>query len=213
MSEPTIPVPPPAEPRPARTGRLLLGILLVLLGMAWLLEALGVVEVPWDLFVPLALIAVGAVLALNARTGASHPGLIALGVVLTVLSVLAAAVDLPVVGGVGERDFAPSTASTLERRYELGVGELTLDLTSLDASTIAAPTDVEARVGIGRLVVKVPSGLAVRVEARSGLGNVIVFGDEQGGIDVQVTHEPTEGSPVLVLEATVGIGEVSVDRG
>jgi hypothetical protein len=213
MSEPTIPVPPPVEPAPARTGRLLLGILLVLLGIAWLLEALDVLEVPWDVFLPAALIAVGGVLVVNARTGASHRGLVALGVVLTVLLMLTAAVDVPIVGGVGERHLAPSSAAALESRYDLGVGELTLDLTALDPATIDAPTDVRARVGIGRLVVRIPSGLAVRVEARAGLGNVVVFGQEQGGIDVQVTHDPTEGAPILLLEATVGIGEVSVDRG
>lgn len=213
MSEPTAPLPPPVEPPPSpRTGRLLGGVLLVLLGVAWLLESLDVVQVPWDLFLPGALVALGAILVVNARTGAGHRGMIALGVVLTVLLFIGTAISFPFGGGIGERTIRPTGDSVLEPEYELGVGKLTLDLTGFDFAGTDASIGLEARVGIGQLVVIVPTDLPIRVEARSGLGNVVVFDEEQGGIDAHLSSAP-EGAPLVTLEATVGIGEVSVERG
>ena len=72
---------------------------------------------------------------------------------------------------------------------------------------------MHARVGIGQLVVEVPEGIAVRVEARSGLGNVKVFDLEEGGFDVDVESEPESTEPALDLSLSIGIGEVVVERG
>jgi hypothetical protein len=215
MSEPSPPLPPEPQPAP-RTGRLLGGVMLVLLGFAWLLEALDVAEVPWDLLLPAALIAVGVILFVNARTGASQGGMIALGVVLTVLLFLGSAVDFPIAGGVGDRSVHPATLEQAADGFELGIGKLTVDLTSLPASdhTLAEPTVVKARVGIGQLLVIVPEGVPVRVNGKASLGSVRIFDRESGGIDVDVTTEPEGGgAPVLDLRLSVGLGEVRVERG
>jgi hypothetical protein len=215
MSEPIVPLPPPFEPRTsARTGRLLGGVLLVLLGVAWLLESLDVVQVPWDVFLPGGLTAIGAILVVNARTGASHRGLIALGIVLTVLLFLGTVIAFPFGGGIGERTERPTTLDQAAERFELGIGQLTVDLTSLPAPAAGdGPTLVRARLGIGELVVIVPEGVAVRVEAKAGLGNARAFELEEGGFDVDLVSEPQGEQPALDLRLSVGIGEVSVDRG
>lgn len=215
MNQPLSPPLPPAEPRPpARTGRLLGGVLLVLLGVAWLLESLDVVQVPWDVFLPGGLIAVGVILVVNARTGASHGGLIAVGIVLTVLLFLGTVIAFPFGGGIGERTERPTTLDQTAERFELGIGQLTVDLTALPAPTAGdGPTLVGARLGIGELVVIVPEGVAVRVEAKAGLGNVRVFDLEEGGLDVDLVSEPQGEEPALDLRLSVGIGEVSVERG
>lgn len=215
MSEPT-PLEQPAEPQPQqrRTGRLLSGVMLVLLGVAWLLESLDVVQVPWDVFLPAGLIAVGAILVLNSRTGASHRGMIALGIVLTVLLFLGTVIAFPFGGGIGERTERPTSIEQAGERFELGIGQLTVDLTELPVPTGGVePFLVRARLGIGELIVVVPEGLAVRVEARSGLGSVKVFDLEESGFDVDVVSEPAGAAPALDLRLSVGIGEVSVDRG
>ena len=215
MSEPTAPLPPPVEPPPpARTGRLLGGVALVLLGVAWLLEALDVVEVPWDVFLPGGLIAIGVILLVNARTGASHGGLIAIGIVLTVLLFLGSLVSFPFGGGIGERTERPTTAAQAGEGFELGIGQLTVDLTELPVPAGGSePILVRARLGIGQLIVEVPGGVAVRVEAKSGLGQVRVFDLEEGGFDVEQVSEPQGADAVMDIRASVGIGEVSVERG
>ena len=215
MSEPTVPLPPPAEPRPSpRMGRLLGGVLLVLLGAAWLLESLDVMQVPWDVLLPGGLIAIGVILVVNSPTGASHRGMIALGIVLTVLLSMGTVIALPVGGGIGERTERPTTADQAAERFELGIGQLTVDLTELPAAvTGGEPTLVRARLGIGELVVIVPEGVAVRVEAKAGLGTVKVFDKDEGGLDVDLVSEPAGAAPALDLRLSVGIGEVSVQRG
>lgn len=201
------PPPPPAE-RSHRGGRLVLGLVLVVIGVGWFLEALGV-DVPWEVVLPGALIAIGVVLVVGATSGAAQPGLIPAGVVLTVLLLLGTAIDVPLGGGVGDRTVQPTTASAVDREIELGIGKLTVDLTDVDLATLDGT--LRARVGIGELVVVVPADATVRVEARAGLGNVVVFDDEEGGVDPEIVA--TEPGATMTLEATVGIGEVNVRRG
>lgn len=217
-SQPPQPPPPPSPAEPSRgmwTGRVVAGFLLVLFGIAWLLEVLDVVEVPWDVFLPAGLILVGVVLLANVRSPASQGGLIATGIVLTVVLALGLAVDFPISGGVGERREAPTTQAQLREGYRLGVGQLTVDLTDLTAAELSGrgPTRTRARVGIGQLVVVVPEDMVVRVEARAGIGNVQVFGVEGSGLDVQRTVAPGAGeTPVLELVLSVGLGQVEVRR-
>ena len=70
-------------------------------------------------------------------------------------------------------------------------------------------------MGIGQLVVIVPEGLAVEVEARATAGNVRVFEDEEGGFGVERQAGPgLDGrGAVLELVLSVGLGEVEVRRG
>jgi hypothetical protein len=188
----------------------------VLLGVAWLLEAVDAVEVPWDVFLPGGLILIGVVLLLNVRAASSQGGLIAAGIVLTVLLALGSAVDFPISGGVGERREAPITESQLTEGFRLGIGQLTVDLTGLPVDLVPARGTVRmrARVGIGQLVVIVPRGLSPRVEARAGVGNVRVLGVEGSGFDVERTVGPGPGAaPALELVLSVGIGQVEVRRG
>ena len=74
-------------------------------------------------------------------------------------------------------------------------------------------TTVKARVGIGELVVEVPQGVSLQVVASSGLGNVQVFGEEDGGIASRIDASSEQGGDRrLELDARVGLGEVRVDR-
>lgn len=214
---PTAPPPPEPPPPPeipleggtARAvGRVVLGLVLVAIGIGWLLEALGV-DVPWDVVLPGALIAVGAMLVLAARSGAGQVGLIAAGVVLTILLLFGTAVDIPLDAGVGDRNIRP-TAATLEREYELGIGSLTIDLTDVEDEAFSSAFDLRVRVGIGELVVLLPADAAVEVEGQAGLGDVRVFDQQEGGIDVQIVVP--DAASMMSIVATVGLGEVRVER-
>ncbi len=206
-----VPPPPPAAPANRPGGRLVLGLILVLFGVGWLLEALGI-DVPWDVVFPAVLIGIGIMLVSSARSGAGQVGLIVAGIILTIVLVFGTAIDIPLGGGVGDRTVRP-TGDRIEPEYERGIGRLTLDLTALDFGAIDVALDVRARVGIGQLVVIVPQDAPVQVDARSGLGSVRVYGQEEGGIDAELSASAPAGAAVIRLEATVGIGEVRIDHG
>jgi hypothetical protein len=207
--------PPPLPPAPIepsrRAGHLAFGLVLLAIGIGWLLGALGV-DIPWDLVLPGALIAIGGMLIITARSGAGHGGLITAGVVLTIVLLIGTSLNVPFTGGVGERTVRP-TERLIDREVELGVGELTYDLTGVDFATMVGGTELRARVGVGELMVIVPDDAPIRVEARSGLGNVQVFGQEEGGVDAEITTLAPIGAPAITLIATVGIGEVRVEHG
>src|SRR5918996_1501795 len=93
-------------------------------------------------------------------------GLIARGVILTILSALTASTDLA--GGVGDRRVELSGAEPV-RDQELGIGQLVVDLSELAPG---GPVAVSAEVGIGQLEVELPPDLPVRVRATSGIGRL-----------------------------------------
>ena len=208
---PAGPAPPAYRHGPA-SATVLVGALLVLVGIGWLLDASGV-EVPWRAVLPAALIAVGLACVAGAFRGRQH-ALMVVGVALTVVLSLAAAadwdLDVPWGGGVGDRTERPTTPADLTG-YELGVGNLVVDLRQLQVPP--GTTAVEARVGIGELVVEVTQGVSVQVVASSGLGQVQVFGDEDGGIASRIDASSEQGGDRrLELDARVGLGEVRVEQ-
>ena len=211
------PTPPggPVAPRDRRgpaTATVLVGALLVLVGIGWLLDAAGV-EVPWRAVLPAALIAVGLACAAGAFAGRQHALMVAGAVLMVVLSVAAAAdwdADAPLAGGVGDRTEQPASPADLEP-YELGVGNLRLDLRQLQVPV--GTTAVEARLGVGELVVELPEGVSVEVRARAGLGEVQVLGQEEGGFGSRVEAvDGVGGDRRLQLDARVGLGQVRVER-
>jgi hypothetical protein len=211
----------PPRPRGPRLGHIVLGGVLVLIGVGWLLEALDITNVPWRFLLPSVLILVGLALTLGARTG-SHGGLVAVGVILTVLVLLAGAVevlmDVPLAAGVGDRTRAPTT--TLQGEYRWGVGKMTLDLTQAQG---LVGEEIAASVVVGELVVIVPDDVPLVIHARAGLGEVSVLGTSGDGVnpslecagtsrDLQCGEDATRGERVLVLDLEVAMGKVEVRR-
>ena len=216
------PPPPPVPPRPPQPPRerSVLGVLtfcavLVVVGLMLLWNTAN--DGSSDDFRAVAIfgaaLAVTAIgLLVGAVVGRSR-WLIVLGVVLSLATSAAAAVDQRLSGGVGERTWTPQTVAAAERPHRLGIGDAELDLTQLpDGSRV----DVDARVGVGSLRVYVPEDAAVRVDAEAGAGNVAVFGHEEDGTDVDVTtnavpHAVPSGT-VITIDAEVGLGEVRVEQ-
>jgi Cell wall-active antibiotics response 4TMS YvqF len=213
-TEPIEPVGPAAavDRRGPATATVLVGALLVLVGIGWLLDAAGV-EVPWRAVLPAALVAVGLACVAGAFRGRQH-ALMVVGVALiVVLSVAVAAdwdLDVPLAGGVGDRTEQPTTPADLTG-YELGVGNLLLDLRQLQVPP--GTTTVEARVGVGELVVELPDGVSVEVMASAGLGEVQVLGQQEGGFGSRVDAVGLGGGDRrLELDVRVGLGQVRVER-
>ena len=110
--------------------------------------------------------------------------------------------------GVGDHVYAPATAAAIAPSYRLGVGNLRIDLSAIRLA--ARELHVQAKVGVGELRVVVPRGVPVQVDARAKVGDVYVVGREDSGRNA-VVKTGTGGG--YVIDATVGLGKVTVVRG
>jgi predicted membrane protein len=195
-------------------GRLVLGGILLIGGGLWLLNSLDVIDISLTAVLPVALILVGLALVIGSLTG-RHSGLIAAGVVLTVMLAFASTFDIKLEGGVGQRDHAPTTLADLEPEYRLAMGEMTLDLRGLELP-VGSTTTVVASVGMGQLVVRVPEDVVVTVHATAGAGQVVLFGRESNGLDAELSSNTNVHGPPwltrLFLELSVGLGQVDVSE-
>jgi hypothetical protein len=211
--EPTQSSPGPAPPSDTRgigLGQVVTGAILVLIGVAWLIEAAGWADLPWRVLLAGALIVVGAALMYGSRT-ASHGGLIAFGVILAVVMALSSAIevlaDIPLSGGIGEQRHHP--VASVEDEYRWGIGSMRIDLR--DTTVELEGLEIEASVGIGELVVFLPEGTSVAVDARSGIGEAVVLERRSSGLGSEVTVTDGDGE-MLVLDLDVAIGKVEVRR-
>lgn len=203
--------PPAVDQGPERLnlGQIVAGAILVMIGVAWLIEAADWGDVPWRGLLAVALMVVGVALMVGSRRG-SHGGLIAFGVVLAVVMAMSGAIevlaDIPLNAGIGEERHRP--VAQVDDEYRWGIGSMTVDLrgaTDLGGHTITAS------VAIGELIVIVPDGVAISVTATSGIGEVRVLGEHSAGLgaDLEITEE---GYGRLVLDLEVAIGKVEVRR-
>ncbi len=203
-------------PQGSPLGRIVLGVVLVLVGLGWLLETVGAVDIPWRAVLPIALMGVGAVLIPLSWTG-GHGGLITLGVIITIVLSLGATVDAfedaPLSGGFGDRTERPARLVDLDDPIRLAAGDLTVDLRDVDFPE--GTTSVEASVGIGQLTVVVPAGVAVDVRAKVTVGELVVLGRQEGsGIDIDeaVVDRSSSATRRVDLGAAVGFGRIEVRR-
>jgi hypothetical protein len=188
----------------------------VLIGGAGILGLLSVTDV-YDVSITVALAAgvavVGGAIAVGAIIDHRVLGLVPIGLVLLAAFSAAALSPVGLSAGIGERLERPLNASQLQRNYELGVGDLTVDLGDLDLR--AGTTRLEVDLGIGELLVTVPEGVALEVDGHAGVGQVTVLGQLDDGTGAHkrvVVPAPTTGAPLLVLDADVGVGDLEVRR-
>jgi hypothetical protein len=206
--------PPPPVPTPRRAlplGRIDVGLLLVAAGILWLLEALDVSRVPWRVLLPVALIAIGLVLVAGSRTG-RHGGLITVGAILTIVLLVVTSADIRLEGGVGQRTERPTTPAGVSSEYHLSLGQLEIDLRDV-AFPNGSNTEVKATVGVGQLVVRVPSDVGLQIHATAGLGDLEVLGRTSSGGDVELNLDELGLAQAFVrLVLSVGVGQVTVTR-
>lgn len=190
------------------TGRIAIGLLVILAGLAGLTDGAGLSGRTW-------LLAASAVatlgLLIGAFTGRARQ-LIGINTLLVLALVVDANGSFPVHRGVGERLHRPEAFTQLEPVYEHGVGHVVVDLRGLDDSDFPAVTELAIDLGVGEVDLWVPDDVRVIVEATALAGNVRVFDQEQDGTDVAVKDERSapEGAPRLEVTIELGIGEVDV---
>lgn len=198
----------------SRRPQVVAGVVLVLIGALWLLERLGIVSLTVTTVLAIATIVIGIALMILASDG-PHAGLIVFGTILAVIATLTAAAPLEgFQGGVGERQVRVAQLADLEPEYNLAMGELTIDLRGIDV--LEGETVMEASVGLGQLVIRVPEGVAVSVQAAAGAGELQVLGETADGLGVDQTFRSAnfdEASDRLVIQAEVFMGRVEVTDG
>ena len=131
---------------------------------------------------------------------------LALGLSAGVVS--AAGIDLD--GGVGDKTYRPTSTVDLRDRYELGIGELEVDLRTTDLAAGDRPLELDVGVGEARLIV--PENVCVATDAKVGVGAVRVFERNSGGVDVDVTdqRDARPDTTRLLVDADIGVGALNV---
>src|ERR671918_643286 len=113
-----------------------------------------------------------------AVAGIGRGWLRAVGIVVASVAVLLvvlvaaflATFDVHLGDGVDERTVAPASVSALDRRYELGLGELVFDLRSVEFPL--GETRLDVRVDAGRIRVLLPEDVALRAGTEARLGEI-----------------------------------------
>ncbi len=204
--------PPPGTPggngvtrrRRRMLAPIVMGSLLVWSGMAWLAG----VSVESALAVALCIVGIGFVF--GAFVGGSW-GLIVPAVLIAGALLVASIADIPLSGPVGDRTWTPRTIAQVDDRYELSMGEGTLDLSGL-ALDRGDRLAVAATVGFGHLVIEVPAGVTVEVSAELSGGEALLLGLRDAGwaVSTDRTFPGSVDAGTIALDLRVGFGQIEV---
>lgn len=190
------------------------GAVLVLIGGLWLLERTGVIEISVTAVLALATMVTGIAVMVLSRTG-PHVGLIVLGSLLALVTLLTAAAPFEgFQGGVGDRTVEISSVNDIRVDYNLAMGKLTIDMREVD--DLRTDSNLKASVGMGELIVLVPEGTAVSVNARIGAGQAEILGRSTDGLGVSETYQSPgfdDAGRRLTLDLRAFAGRVEVKYG
>jgi phage shock protein PspC (stress-responsive transcriptional regulator) len=108
--------------------------------------------------------------------------------------------------GVGDRVYQPTSISEVQKKYEVGVGKLRVDLSQI--GPVTNETLVKASVGVGELRIVVPRNASVSVNAHAKVGEIYALQRHDDGKNAEVSV----GQGLLVIDAKVGAGRIDVVR-
>jgi phage shock protein PspC (stress-responsive transcriptional regulator) len=139
------------------------------------------------------------------------PWLLGIALVLAVPAGAVAAADIHFDGGIGERTYRPTAVADIPTDgYDLGVGQLVVDLRDLPW-TKGQTIDVGTKLGIGQMIVSVPSSVCVQAHATGKAGELLIRGDQSDGVDPEVDQgEPRSDAPRLKLDSKIQLGQMIV---
>jgi phage shock protein PspC (stress-responsive transcriptional regulator) len=189
-------------------GWYVLAATLVAVGLLAIVSQAARVEVTPGQFFGAALTVVGIGLVVGAWWGRARI-LILLAILLLPMAVTASFITAPLEGGMGDQRYAPANLAELRGEYRLMGGRLVLDLTGLGGRHDTM--HVTASVAVGELLVLIPPGTSVRLDARVGAGGTLIFGQRQVGTSLQDRYVRSQfGAATYILDLEAGIGDVRV---
>jgi phage shock protein PspC (stress-responsive transcriptional regulator) len=121
-----------------------------------------------------------------------------------------AAADIHADGGISNREYRPASTVDMRDKYELGIGQLVVDLRDTDLPAGDVPLKLDVGIGEARLIV--PDDVCVATDGEVGVGDVSLFGRNHGGVDVDYEDLPDApaGATRLLLKGNVGLGQLVV---
>ena len=183
----------------------LLGLLVVSVGAFWGAGVGG------ETVVAALVIAAGAAILVGAFVKPVR-WLIPLALALAIPAGFVSAAGIELDGGFGEKRYTPGTAAEIREKYELGAGELIVDLRGAE---LPAGRDhhVDLQVGMGHALLLVDEDVCVGMRADVGAGQADLFTLGNGGVDVEVDELPTAkpGAARVIVDGEVGLGHLEVD--
>ena len=163
----------------------------------------------------LRVVGLGLVAAAFSGGRRARGGLIALGIFLSFGLIASASGPWHFGGGVGDRTYRPVTADQVRPVYELGAGDLKVDLSGVDVSHLGAPIRTRIHHGVGDLTVVVPDSADVRISVHQRIGDLDVF--HRGATDGYYAGTGSaawtdDGDPEFIVTIDSGAGNVEVSR-
>lgn len=202
---------PPKPPKPPSVlGRLTIALSLIATGvMAFLDYVLTAFDPTPRHYLGLALAILATGLLVGSLVGRAR-GLIFVGILLIPFLIFSPIAEFDFRGdsSVGQRRVVVDSADEIAGPYDLAMGELVIDLRSVDFT--GEVVDLAASVGIGSLRVLVPDGVEVELAAQVGIGEVQAFGSSRSGFAREIETARSGNAGRLVLDAEAFIGEVRV---
>jgi hypothetical protein len=211
------------QPRPrAIVGWVTVALAFLAAGVAGALDNLGVVHISVATTLALMLTVIGAGLMVASLWG--RAGWLILAGLLLLPGVVVSSVirDVGFSSEAGDRALRPASVREVREQqaqglYQLGGGDLRIDLSAVEFDARSIRTPVEASLGAGELTVVVPSDQPVKITARVSAGQIEIFGNTpEEGLQVRstVTNPPaSQPARQLVLNLRVGAGAITVQRG
>jgi len=137
--------------------------------------------------------------------------LIFISLLAIVMFPLAPLAEVAAEGGVGYKPIKVSQTSELEDSYQLGMGELELDLSELN---LTQDKEIDVEVGAGLAQIIVADEQNVVVNADNQFGTIRIFGKNQDGINNELTVDESNAraGKKLTINANSTYGEINVIR-
>jgi len=194
---------------------LAIGLSLVTYGsLSWLGSEFHWTGNHWTIAMAGSLAAIGLLLVALGLAGwrAGFVGFLAVVLAITAWSSAVVPTGIHLGGRVGDATWTPALV-TSDANYRLGAGDAVLNLGALPKEGLSE-AKLPAYVGIGDLKVVVPEGLTVKVVGHVGLGEILLPSDlgsnGQGGTDVARSVVIGDGPTEVVVDAGVGVGQLTV---
>ncbi len=214
LPEPT-PIPPAPPARRARSvvGRVTMGAVLLIGGLATVGTIAGWWQLTWAGVAAIALTVVAIGLLIGSLRGRGQ-SLIGPGIFLSAVTLALAVTGIDGTSGYGQQTWAPTTVTAVGPEYVLNGGQGVLDLRNLDVPA-GKTVDTQVEVRAGQATVILPDDVTANVSCSTNAGDVDCLGTHQSGLRQEVSESQPGSSDngTINLQVHVGAGQAEVRNG